>query len=105
TLRLLQAHVFPGRREIELRAQADARFFNPGADPVQGGRLEDASVHDAVVHQALDLTQERLALFAVAFLLLLPEQVVDVRMPAGRVRGGADDEVLDARGSIPWRRR
>src|SRR5262249_44174852 len=98
TLQLLQAHIFPGRCEIELRAQADARLLDPRADPVQRGRLEDSAEHDAVVHQALDLMQERLALLAVALLRLLSEQIVDVRMSAGRVRRGTDDEVLDARG-------
>src|SRR5262249_44758172 len=44
-----------------------------------------------------DLMQERLAPLAIALLRLLPEQVVDVRIPAGRVRRRADDEVLERR--------
>src|SRR6266571_6238024 len=93
---LLQAHVFPGGREVELRAQADPGLLDAWPDPVQRGRLEDPPVHDALVHQPLDLMQQRLALSAVALLRLLPEQIVDVRIPAGRVGGGADDKVLDA---------
>src|SRR5262245_14595931 len=92
-LRLLQAHVFPRRCEVELRAQADPGLLDPRADAVQGSRLEDAAVHDALVHQVLDLMQERLALLAVPLLGLLPEQIVDVRVAAGGVRRAADDEV------------
>src|SRR5881628_1375036 len=90
-LLLLQAHVFPGGGEVELRAQADPGLLDPWADAVQRGRLEDPPVHDALVHQPLDLMQQRLALLAVALLRLLPVQLVDVRIPAGRVGRGADD--------------
>src|SRR5437667_4163633 len=93
---LLQAHVFPGGREVELRAQADPGLLDARADPVQRGRLEDPPVHDALVHEPLDLVQERLTLLAVALRRLLPEQVVDVGISAGRIGRGADDEVLDS---------
>src|SRR5690349_15055771 len=105
SLGFLQAHVFPGRREVELRAQADARLFDSRADAVQSSRLENAAEHDPLIHQALDLVQERLALFPVALLRLLPEQIVDVGIAAGRVGGAADSEILDARRGGARRRR
>src|SRR5712692_6451410 len=62
---LFQAHVLPRRGEVEERVQADPRLLDPWPDPVQRGRLEKRGVHDALVHQPLDLMQHRLTLLAV----------------------------------------
>src|SRR6266498_5822038 len=93
----LEAHVLVRRRKVEQRVQADRRLLDPRPDPVQGGGLEDRGVHDALVHQPLELIQHRLALLAVALLRLLPEQVVDIGIPAVGVGAGADDEGFQAR--------
>src|SRR5436309_9297143 len=86
-LRLLQADVLVGPREVEKGIQPDRRLLDARADAVQARRLEDRRVHHALVHQALDLMQQRLALLAVALLRLLDEEVVEVRMAAIGVRG------------------
>src|SRR5215471_10313851 len=62
---LSQAHLLVRRGEVEERVQADGRLLEPWADTVQGRRLEDRSVHDALVHQLLDLVQHCLASLAV----------------------------------------
>src|SRR5262245_13472463 len=84
-LRFLQAHVLVWRGEIQERIQADRRFLDPRPDAVQRGRLEDRAVHHALVHQLLDLEEERLALLPIPLLRLLAEEVVDVGIPAIRV--------------------
>jgi hypothetical protein len=61
-------------------------------------------VHDPLVHRPLDLVEQRLALHAVALVRLLPEQVVDVRVPAVGVGSVADDERLQACRSVTLRR-
>src|SRR5262245_34469612 len=91
---LFEAHLLVRRGEVEERVQADGRLLESRTDAVQGCRLEDRSVHDALVHQLLDLVQHGLASLAIALAPLLHEQVVDVRIAAVRVRGAADHECL-----------
>jgi hypothetical protein len=43
---------------------------------MENGGLEDRAEHDALVHEALYPMQESLALLAVAFLRLQPEEIV-----------------------------
>src|SRR5215470_16944690 len=93
---LSQAHLLVRRGEVEERVQADGRLLEPRTDAVQGCRLEDRCVHDALVHQLLDLVQHGLAPLAIALARLLHEQVVDVRIAAIRVRGAGDHECLKA---------
>src|SRR5215471_14670895 len=63
---LSQAHLLIRRGEVQELVQADGRLLEPWTDSVQGGGLEDRGVHDAVVHQLLDLIQQRLAPLAIA---------------------------------------
>src|SRR5947208_12181386 len=93
-LRLLEAHVLVGRREVELGAQADRGLLHSRTDTMEDGGLEDRAEHDTLVHEALDPVQEGLALLAVALLRLLPEEIVDVGIPARGVGRAADDEGL-----------
>src|SRR2546425_12463454 len=93
---LLEAHVLVRRGEVEQRVQADPGLLDPWSYPVQRGRLEDRQVHDALVHEPLDLMQQRLTPAAVALLGLLGEQVVDVGGSAAGIRRAADNERLDA---------
>jgi len=62
-------------------------------------------VHDALVHELLDLVEEHFALLPVAFARLLRERVVDLRISAVGVRRAADDERLQARRRVAQRRR
>src|SRR5262249_61607405 len=93
---LSQTHLLVRRGEVEERVQADGRLLEPRADAVQGRRLEDRRVRDALVHQLLDLVQHGLASLAIALARLLHEQVGDVRIAAVRVRGTPDHECLEA---------
>src|SRR5262245_53400803 len=77
-----QAHLLVGRREVQKGGQPDCGLIEPRADPVKRGWLEDRSVHDALVHQLLDLAEQRLAPLPIALTRLLQEQIVDVRITA-----------------------
>src|SRR2546422_11022298 len=57
---LLEAHVLVRRGEVEQRVQADPGLLDPWSYPVQRGRLEDRQGHDAPLHEALGLMQQRL---------------------------------------------
>src|SRR6516162_1404878 len=78
---LLDLEVLVGREwahpNICDRVLGDAR-----ADPHQGAKVQDRSVHDPVDRQLLDLVQDRLALGVVALGCLLPKQFVDVGIAA-----------------------
>src|SRR5215831_4021068 len=68
---LSQPHLLVRRGEVEERVQADGRLLEARTDAVQGRRLEDRRVHDALVHQLLDLVQDGLAPLAIALARLL----------------------------------
>src|SRR5439155_12808303 len=73
-----QADVLIGSGVVVKRNQPEAGFRHAGADAVGPGQLIQGSVHGSLVHEALDLVQECLALLLVAFLRLLFEQGVDI---------------------------
>src|SRR6267142_3176519 len=101
--RLLEAHVLVGRGEVELGAQPDRRLLHPRTNTMEDGGLEDRAEHDTLLHEALDLMQQRLALLAVALSRLLLEEVVDVGIAPGGVRRAADHEGLEAHRRAPRR--
>src|SRR2546428_7432743 len=76
-LRLLQTHLFIGRREIQQGVETHRGLLDSWTYAVQRRGLEDRSVHATLVHQPLDLVQHRLALPAVAPLPLLPAPGAD----------------------------
>src|SRR5262249_38923254 len=100
TSRPLQTHVLIWSGKVEKRVQTDSWLFDPWSHPVQGGWFEDRCVHDALMHQPLDLMEQRLPTLAVALTRLLHEQVVEVRVSAIGIRGPADDEGLDPRRGV-----
>ena len=51
-------------------------------DPHQRPKVHNRRIHDPIDRQLLDLVKQRLALGMVALGRLLPEQLVDVGIPA-----------------------
>jgi hypothetical protein len=98
--RPFQAHLLVGSRKVEQRVQAHCRFLHPWAHAVQCRWLEDRRLHDPLLHQPLDLVQQRLTVAPVALDRLLPEEVIDVGMATIGLGSRAEHKRLDTRGSV-----
>src|SRR2546428_49590 len=79
------------------------RLRPPGADADQPGLLDARREHRALVHQLLDLVQQRLAALAVDLAGLIAEERVDVRIATVRANPAGDHEGLDPRRGVAGR--
>src|SRR6516165_5085087 len=78
---LLELHVLV-RREWRHPHVGNGVLGDARTDAHQGAQIHDRRVHHPVDGELLDLVQQRLALFGVALVRLLAEQIVDVRIAA-----------------------
>src|SRR5437667_320171 len=83
--------------------EAEPRLGDARPHTDQERRLEERQVHRLLVHELLDLVQDRLALLSVQLAGLLAEEPVDIGIPAVREHALGDDERLDARGRVAER--
>src|SRR5207249_9457294 len=95
-----QPQILVGRGVREAFDRIDARLLDPRADAPQKRELEDGHVHHAIVHDLLDLVQQRLALPAIELARLALEEILDLRHDAGRIDAVLRDVDLDARGGV-----
>ena len=80
--RCLETHLLIGAGKVEQGVQAHSRFLHARAHAMQRCRLIDRRVHDPLMHQPLDLVQQRFALAPVALPRLLAEELIDIRIAA-----------------------
>src|SRR6266498_5841734 len=102
---LFQAHILVGRSKVEQRVQTYPWLLDSWSYPVQCCWLPDGAVHNTLMHEPLDLMQQRLALVAVTLLRLLVEEIINIRIAAIGVGARAEHKGLDAGGGVPQRRR
>ena len=79
---LFETHLLIGAGKVEQGVQAHSRLLHARAHAMQRCRLIDWRVHDPLMHQPLDLVQQRLALAPVALPRLLAEELIDIRIAA-----------------------
>src|SRR5207244_282856 len=77
----LELDVLIRRRPGIVGQQAEARLAHARAVAVQERELPDRQVHDLVVHELLNLVEERLALLRVRLAGLLAAETVDICVP------------------------
>src|SRR6185503_19057608 len=87
-------------RRHERMAGDGGHVGQPRPDPGQGGLLDDRPEHRALVHELLDLVQQRLATLPVHLAGLVAEQRVDVGIAAVGADAAPDHEGLDAGGGV-----
>src|SRR5919197_4748853 len=83
--------------------QAEPRLLDPWADAVQERELPDRDEDLLLVHELLDLHEDRLALLPVELRGLLAEEPVDVRVAAVDVRAAGHHEGFEPRGRVAER--
>src|SRR5215831_12900859 len=80
--------------------EADARLLHARPDGVEKAEFPERRREDALVGEALDLLEDRLAALRIQLAPLLDEEVVHVRITAPGVQAVADHVVLDAGGGV-----
>src|SRR5262245_64252666 len=100
----LELQVLVRRRVGVHRDQAKPGLGDARPDAVQPTQLPDGRVHDLVVHELLDLDEDRLALLPVQLGGLLLEESVDIGVAAVGIDPLRVHERLQARGRVAQRR-
>src|SRR5256886_3849227 len=99
----LELHVLVRRRIGVAGDQPQTRLLHPGPVAVDERELPDRDEHRLLVHDLLDLVQQRLALLAIQLGSLILEERIDLRIAAVDIGTAGDDEGLQARRRVAKR--